>query len=126
MWLYSLAVSVEDSSDDEIVKASANKVAYVKVGDKVYAVAIIPKTQVDNEEVNSFYVSDGTADNKSGELTTVYSSIQIGETTYTATNFSDTNSDSLYAFEVTNGGDKAKAIIANAVVNYNTTTDVTE
>jgi hypothetical protein len=114
------------ASDDEIVPASANKVAYVKVGDKVYAIAIIPESQVNDDKVNSFYVSDGTDTNKSDELKTVYSTIQIDGKEYTAKELSSTGAGYLYGFEATNGGDNAKAIIANAVVNYNTTTDVTE
>jgi hypothetical protein len=108
------------TDETDIVKAASNKVAYIKVGEKVYAIAIIPKTQIDNADVTAFYVSDGDA-NKSEELSTVYSTIQIGGKEYTAEDFSsDSNSDLLYGFEATNGGDDAKAIIANAVVNYNT------
>jgi hypothetical protein len=113
-------------TNSNVTRAAVNKVAYVKDGDKEYAVAIVGADKVDN---SSYYLKDSDGKNKTAkgsELTEVYTAVQIGSNKYTSADLTNGSVVGAYLYGFNLTGDDAKSIIAGASVAYNSNETVTE
>jgi hypothetical protein len=105
-------------------EVEANKVAYFNDGSDDYAIAVIDGNNVENDDIQSFYIYNG--DNKSEFFKEVYKSVKIGDVEYPKSVFTNDTDAYIYGFKVSNDENDTAEFIGKLAVGYNANTTTEE